>query len=258
MKLEKLINNNVRSNLIGVNITEYDLKAAHPTVLALLYPNDPEMTSLRTLPKDQYKYKIGNMIKAKPALRKEIDAKILELFNEFLLKNHIAQDNFLASTPDSLLIVDQLASVTKFENIAQFRCKEGISYSSLFYYASWKYILFDRISRRIRIKGVGSEEETKNYQFVKTILRHLCVVLDNSNNIEHMELLRELKNIRNEYMNSKDIDIYRDITHKNQFKYIVDGKEVYSDIPLKEDDGCILIKSDNYLNFIFPLMRSFI
>ena len=157
-----------------------------------------------------------------------------------------------------MLIVDQLASVTKFQDIAQFRCKEGISYSSLFYFASWKYILFDRISRRIRIKGVGSEEETKNYQFVKTILRHLCVVLDNSINMEHMDVLRELKNIRCEYMNSKDIDIYRDIIHKNQFKYMVDGQEVYSDVPLKEDEGCILIKSDNYLNFIFPLMRSFI
>ena len=40
MELTKLINNNVSKHLIGVNITEYDLRKAHITVLNLLYPSD--------------------------------------------------------------------------------------------------------------------------------------------------------------------------------------------------------------------------
>ena len=258
MVLTKLLNNKVTQNLIGVNITEYDLKHAHPTILNLLYPNDPNIKELLTLPKEQYTYKIGNMIKANPELRKLIDAKALELFNEFLKENQILEDNFLGSTPDSLMIVDQLAQKTLFHDIAQFRNKEEISYSSLFYYKSYQYILFDRITKRLRIKGVGSEDETKDYPFVKSVLTHMCTALDESTTIEHIELLKELKNIRIEYMYNKDINIYRDITHKNQFKYIVDEKEIYSDIQLQESDSCILIKSDNYINFIFPLMRSFI
>ena len=132
MQITKLLNNNVQNNLIGVNITEYDLRKAHPTALALLYPDNPDMRNLINLPKEQYTIKIGKMIKANPNLRKEIDRKVLELFNEFLEANNIAPEHLLATTPDSLLIVDQIAQQTVFQNIAVFRCKEGISYSSLF------------------------------------------------------------------------------------------------------------------------------
>ena len=258
MELTKLINNNVSKHLIGVNITEYDLRKAHITVLNLLYPNDDRIRELSRLPKDQYTYKIGNMIKQRPELRKEIDRKMLELFNEFLRDNKILTENLLCTTPDSLTICNQLAQKTIFQNTAEFRCKEGISYSSLFYYTSWKYILFDGLTKRLRIRGVGSEEETKNYPFVRTVLRHLCTLLDNSIVMDHNQLLKGLKDIRIEYMYNRDINIYRDISHKNQFKYNIDGKEIYSDTPLQEDENCILIKSDNYLNFIFPLIRSFI
>ena len=51
MELTRLINNNVSNTIIGSNITEYDLRKAHPTVLALLYPNDSSITTLSTLPK---------------------------------------------------------------------------------------------------------------------------------------------------------------------------------------------------------------
>ena len=100
MLITKLLNNNVQNNLIGVNITEYDLRKAHPTALALLYPENPDMRNLINLPKEQYTIKIGKMIKANPNLRKEIDKKILELFNEFLEANNIAPEHLLATTPD--------------------------------------------------------------------------------------------------------------------------------------------------------------
>ena len=258
MRITKLLNNNVQNNLIGVNITEYDLRKAHPTALALLYPDNPDMRNLINLPKEQYTIKIGNMIKANSNLRKEIDRKVLELFNEFLEANNIAPEHLLATTPDSLLIVDQIAQQTVFQNIAVFRCKEGISYSSLFYYKSYQYILYDRLTKRMRIKGVGSEEETKKYQFVKNILRRLCTLLDNSTTIEHMELLKGLKDIRIDYLNSRDMNVYRCLDHKNQFKYIIDGQETFSDVQMTEDDNCILVKSDNYMNFILPLIQSFV
>lgn len=257
--LTKLLNNRISNNLIGVNITEYDIRRAHVSILNLLYPDNPLIRELNGIPKEQYTYRIGNMIKDRPQLRKEIDDKALELFNLFIESNSILDDNILATTPDSLLILDQIAQKTIFYNgIVNFVNKENISYSSLFYYTSYKYILFDRITKRMRIKGVGSENIVKDYPFVKTILTKLCTILDNSTIISHESLLKHLKDIRIEYMYSDNINIYRDITHKNQFKYNIDGREVYSDILLNEDENCILIKSDNYLNFIFPLMRSFI
>ena len=255
MELTRLINNNISSTIIGSNITEYDLKKAHPTVLALLYPNDPLFNSLYLLPKSEYTIKIGNMIKERPTLRKEIDSKILELFNRFLKDNNISNTNFLGSTPDSLLISNQIASVTVFDNIAVFRCKEGISYTSLFYISKTEYILFDRVTKRLRIKGVGQEEETNKYEFVRNILKKICCIIDDSVNVDRIETLRRLKQIRFQYLTSTNIDIFRDIKNKNMLKYIVDNRPIYSDVPLTELDNCVLDKSSNYVNFILPLIQ---
>ena len=255
MELTRLINNNVSTTIIGSNITEYDLKKAHPTVLALLYPNDPIFNSLGSLPKSEYTIKIGNLIKENPSLRKEIDNKILELFNRFLKVNNISNMNFLGSTPDSLLIANQLASVTTFDNIAIFRCKEGISYTSLFYISKTEYILFDRVTKRLRIKGVGQEEETNKFEFVRTVLKKICCIIDDSVNVDRIETLRRLKQIRLQYLTSPNVDIFRDIKNKNMLKYSVDGRPIYSDTPLTESDNCILDKSCNYMNFILPLIQ---
>jgi hypothetical protein len=255
MELTRLINNNVSSTIIGSNITEYDLKRAHPTVLALLFPNDPLFTSLGSLPKSEYTVKIGNLIKENPTLRKQIDTKVLELFNRFLKANNISEMNFLGSTPDSLLIANQLASVTTFDRIANFRCKEGISYTSLFYISKTEYILFDRVTKRLRIKGIGQEEETNKYEFVRTILKKICCIIDDSNNVDRIETLRRLKQIRLLYLTSNNIEIYRDIKNKNMLKYCVDGRAIFSEIPLTENENCILDKSCNYVNFILPLIQ---
>ena len=255
MELTRLINNNVSNTIIGSNITEYDLRKAHPTVLALLYPNDPTFTSLSSLPKSEYTIRIGNLIKANPLLRKQIDAKILELFNKFLKVNNISQTNFLGSTPDSLLIANQIASITVFDNIATFRCKEGISYTSLFYISKTEYILFDRVTKRLRIKGIGQEEETNKYDFVKIVLKKICCIIDDSVNVDRIETLRRLKQIRLQYLTNTNTNIFRDIKNKNMLKYIIDGRPVFSDIPLTESENCILDKSGNYINFILPLIQ---
>lgn len=255
MELTRLINNNVSNTIIGSNITEYDLRKAHPTVLSLLFPNDPVFNSLISLPKSEYTIRIGNLIKENPSLRKQIDAKILELFNRFLKANNVSEMNFLGSTPDSLLIANQIASITVFDKIATFRCKEGISYTSLFYISKTEYILFDRVTKRLRIKGVGQEEETNKYEFVKTILKKICCIIDDSNNVDRIETLRRLKQIRLLYLTSSNVDIYRDIKNKNMLKYYVDGRSIYSDVPLTESENCVLDKSCNYVNFILPLIQ---
>lgn len=255
MELTRLINNNVSSTIIGSNITEYDLKKAHPTVLSLLFPNDPLFTSLGSLPKSEYTIKIGKLIKENSSLRKQIDNKILELFNRFLKANNISEMNFLGSTPDSLLISNQLASITTFDKIVNFRCKEGISYTSLFYISKTEYILFDRVTKRLRIKGIGQEEETNKYEFVRTILKKICCIIDDSNNVDRIETLRRLKQIRLLYLTSNNIEIYRDIKNKNMLKYCVDGRMIFSEIPLTENENCVLDKSCNYVNFILPLIQ---
>ena len=60
--------------------------------------------------------------------------------------------NFLATTPDSILIKNQLAVKTKFgeaKNVL-IRNKENISYSSLFVVDKLHFILYDNMSKRLR------------------------------------------------------------------------------------------------------------
>ena len=42
------------------------------------------------------------------------------------------------------------------------------------------------------------------------------------------------------------------------YLWVLDNQIEYSDIYLKESDNCHLMKDDNYMNYIMPLMRSFI
>ena len=67
-----------------------------------------------------------------------------------------------------------------------------------------------------------------------------------------------MRNMRINYLNSQDKEIYRSIINKNMYKYNIDGAVNYSDIALKEDDTCILMKDENYMNFILPLFQSFV
>lgn len=258
MVLTKLLNNNINNNIIGSTITEYDLKAAHTTALFLITGDQELYDTLMDLPKLERNIRIGKMIQANPSLRKQIDAKVLELFNEFLAANNILESNFLATTPDSILIANQIATTLRFHEVAYFRNKEKISYSSLFYINRNKFILFDRMTKRMRIKGCGDEDKTKNYPFVKRTLTDICCILDDSQAIGNINCLRRLKQVRINYIYTDDINIYRDITHDNMFKYMIDGKLEYSSVRLKEDNNCQLINQDNYINFILPLIQSFI
>lgn len=259
MVLNKLLNNNITTNIISSNIIEYDLKSAHTTALYFIKGKDV-YDKLIAMPKLERNIQIGLMIKKEPELRKKIDDMVLSWFNMFLKENNIIDSNFLATTPDSLLINNQIALKTKFmeNNIVWFRNKEGISYTSLFIVNKQEFILFDRMTKRIRIKGLGIEEKTNTYMFVKKSLRDLCCILDDAQTIGRIKTLTKLKMFRISYINSDEIELFRSIEDDNKFKYIVDGKMVLSDVQLNEDNNCTLVKTDNYINYILPLIQSFV
>ena len=86
-------------------------------------------------------------------------------------------------------------------------------------------------------------------------MKKICCIIDDSINIDRIETLRRLKQIRLQYLTNSNIDIFRDIKNKNMLRYIVDGRPVFSDVPLTESENCILDKSGNYINFILPLIQ---
>ena len=64
--------------------------------------------------------------------------------------------------------------------------------------------------------------------------------------------------MRISYLENSNKEIYRSIDDGNNFKYDLKGDIVLSDVYLKETEDCKLIISDNYINYILPLIQSFI
>ena len=212
---------------------------------------------LLSLTKSQYVDEINKIFKENQNIKKEVMNKTLQIYNEFLFMNNIKPESFLATTTDSILLVDQIAPINLFNNKYQFRNKDQVPYTSLFYINNDTYILFDRVSKNIKIVGIN-DPNVNSYPFVKKILKELCCILNDYSIETKPDCLKRMKNIRINYLNSQDKEIYRSIINNNMYKYNIEGIVNYSDISLKEDETCVLMKDDNYLNFILPLFQSFV
>ena len=254
MQLTKVVNNNITKNIVNSNIVEYNIKKAYPTILADI---NNKYEYLLSLTKSQYVDEINKIFKENPNIKKEVMNKTLQIYNEFLFMNNIKPESFLATTTDSILLVDQIAPINLFNNKFQFRNKDQVPYTSLFYINNDVYILFDRISKNIKIVGIN-DVNINSYPFVKKFLKDLCCILNDYSLETKPDCLKRMRNMRINYLNSQDKEIYRSIINNNMYKYNIDGAVNYSDIALKEDDTCILMKDENYMNFVLPLFQSFV
>ena len=63
-----------------------------------------------------------------------------------------------------------------------------------------------------------------------------------------------LYKIRDKYADSKDKLMYASLLRGNKYQYLIDGERIESD-GLIESEGAELIRDDNYINFILPLMK---
>ena len=254
MEVTRVINNNIRSHIINSNIVEYNIRKAYPTILNELNPD--KYGYLLTLGKEQYIEEINKIFTTEGAsTRKDISKRTIEIYNEWLSRNKIRPSNFLATTTDSIIICDQIAPINGIDDY-YFRNKDKISYTSLFYINNDTYILFDRITKKIKIQCKSDDPYVSDYPFVKKILKDVCCVC-NEYTVEHrMECLRRLSKLRLKYINCEDKSVYGDILHRGEYKYNINDSMVYTPILYEETEDISLIKDDNYINFVFPLIQS--
>lgn len=255
MVLNKVVNNNITTNIINSNIVEYNIKRAYPTILTNF---NKKYDYLLTLTKDQYVNEIDKLFKEDKYLKNKIFDYTVALYNKFIVENKISEKNFLASTTDTLLIVDKIAPITKFDDIIEFKNKDKVNYTSLFYISPTSYILFDRVTKKIKTVGISNDPDVNSWVFVKKTLKDLCCILNEYSPENRYECMRKMKVSRINYLNNPDKNIYRSITNNNMFKYNMDGEIIYSEIQLTESENCVLMKDDNYMNVLLPLFRSFI
>lgn len=255
MTLTKVVNNNIKTNIINSNIVEYNIKRAYPTILTKY---DSKFDYLLTLTKDQYIKEIDRLFHDNKNLKNVISDYTVALYNNFITENHISEKNFLASTTDTILIIDKIAPITKFDGIIEFKNKDKVNYTSLFYLNPTSYILFDRVTKKIKVVGISQNPDVDSWLFVKKTLKDLCCILSEYSVETKYECMKKMKHIRLSYLNNSDKNIYRSIINNNMLKYNMDGNIVYSDVILTESDNCVLMKDDNYFNVLLPLFQSFV
>lgn len=240
---------------INTLITEYDIQRCHPSCMYFI--KGPEFyKQLIAMPKLDSNVLIGKMIREDPTLTKKIGDIKLKYFNEFCKVNNIKESNFISSTVDSMLLVNKKPLKTKFENgVINFRNKDGefTSYVRLSFGREIE-ILYDGMANNVRVKGVNQEYIDGNPVFMR-LFKQLLMLLENSNNLPQQELFKKVNYIRNKYINSKDPLMWANLLDGNKFNYIVAGEKILSDSYLPESSQNILVKTDNYVTFILPIVK---
>lgn len=240
---------------VNTLITEYDIQRCHPSCMYFI--KGPEFyNELISMPKLESNIRIGKMMREDPNLSQQIGEIKLRFFNEFCKVNNIKDSNFLSSTVDSMLLVNKKPLKTKFENgVINFRNKDGefTSYIRLSFGREIE-ILYDGMNNNVRVKGVNEEYISGNPTFMR-LFKQLLMLLENANNLSTQELLRKTNYIRSKYINSKDPMMWASILEGNKYAYILEGEKVLSDEYLPESSNNILVKTDNYVTFILPLIK---
>ena len=255
-QFNKLVESNSNiSYAINTLIAEYDIQRCHPTCMYFLKGKE-FYDQLISMPKYDSNVLIGKMMKEDPTLSEKIGKLKLKFFNDFCKINNIKDSNFISSTVDSMLLVNKKPMKTKLENgIVNFRNKDG-EFTSYIRLSNNRIIeiLFDGMSNNLRIKGINADFVENNNTFIRLFKQYL-ILLENSNKMTNSELLRKLNHLRNKYINSKDPMMWASILDGNKYVYIMAGERVLSDEFMQESQQNILVKTDNYVTFILPLVK---
>jgi hypothetical protein len=234
---------------ISTILAEYDIASAHPTACYFIYGKD-FYDSLMRMEKLERNTEIGKMMAKDPSLHGKIAGYLLKWFNMFCEENNIKDGNFVSSTRDSILLVNKKPMKKSFENgLVTFRNKDG-EYTSYIRLENRYEILYDNISGSLRIKGINSSL-IENHPFIK-IFKQLLSVLEQSESLSISEGLKKLSKIRLKYISSSNADTYRSIMDGNKFIYNIEGERILSEALIENET---LIRHDNYINFIMPLVN---
>jgi len=258
----KVFRKNIESNpliyyAINTLISEYDIKRCHPSTMYFIKGKE-FYTNLMSMDKFESNKLIGKMIKEDPNLYPKIEQTKVGWFNEFCEANDIKDSNFISSTSDSILLVNKKPTKTVFyDGVVNFRNKDG-EYTSYIRLTNPGLgnmeILFDGMSNNLRIKGINEEVVIGNPTFIK-LFKQLLTLLEQTNRLTYPDILRKVSLIRYKYINSKDPLMWASIKDKNQYVYIINGERILSQEVLPENDNATLVKSDNFMNLLLPVIK---
>ena len=244
------------SHIVNSTISEWDIRAAHLQAIKII-KGDKIYNELSKLPKLERNKKIGIMQTYDTKLGKRLSSTVFEFKKTFMEANNVRISNIVETTKDSLVLCQKIPNYTTF-NIQgtdiEFVNKEGF-YSSYYRITNEIRIFFDSMSNSIRIKGINSDM-VNNSVFVEKYLKKILISLESITTMGQIQCMKMMKNLRLEYLNSEDIEIYKYLKN-NKFRYVVGEDVIDTDVEIN-DQRATLIKIDNYKDFVIPLMKTVI
>jgi len=259
MLLENLINiNHQYTTVIKSTIAEYDIKACGATAIKQI-KGDEIYNKLMDMSKHDRVVKIGLMMRDEPGLSEKIQKLRLEWLNTFIESNKIKPTNIIETTPDSLILHKKIPTKLIFGDV-EFRNKEG-TFSSMFRLGRLS-VFFDSMRGLMLVRGLTSQFDVNQSPLFKDFLTNYLYQFENLLGKDEDEMFAVLRNVRDNYLRSPEVGVYRDVMNKNKigirFKNKID-EIVYLD----EDTGIednnsdyYIAKELNYINVIMPIMRA--
>lgn len=254
--IKEIFRNNAITSVISSTISEWDIKSAHLMAIKIL-KGDKLYENLNRLSKLERNIEIGKMQLNDKTLSSQLQNLLFLFKKEFINKNNIRLMNIIETTKDSFVLSQKIPTNTILDiegTKVEFVNKDGF-YSS-FYRIGSKSLLFDSMTGTLRIKGINSEV-VSNSPFVDKYLKPLLITLESSVSLGVNNCIDSMANERFRYINNDDENIYRSLNNKNNFLYNINGEIIESTVPIN-DKNAELIKINNYIDFVMPLMKSII
>lgn len=250
MVLEKLITVNPLFNVIvGGTIQEYDIRNAGASAIYEL-KGQRNYDDLMRMSKQDRNVTIGLMQRDEPGLSEKVNECMLKYLNTFLIENNIRSSNFIYSTRDSIFIYNKIPMKLKFGHV-EFRNKEG-TFGSMFTIKNFR-LFFDSMRDKILCKGIADSTIEKSIFLNEFIKKYLYMIETTYGN--DVGMMRLFSNMREDYINSDDRRIYRELFNENMYRVNSPSGEVFIDNEFEEADDFKIVKEGNYVDIVMPLMR---
>lgn len=250
--IEKRIQKSVINTcIINSIISEFDIKQAGISAYTKATGDTVTYKDLMKLDKKNRNIKLGLMIRDNPSIQTKINEVIKGWLNEFIKLNKIKETNFIECNNDSITVCNTIVEHLIIDEYCEFVNKEG-DFSTMIRLSEVNknlVILYDNMFRNIKIKGVG-EEYVKSSVFVKKYMIPFMASLENG----VMDCFKTKQLVRENYIKDTDVNVYRELFNKNLLMYRDEenNRTIESEVIIKDLD---VIKDDNYIKFIFPLLR---
>jgi hypothetical protein len=232
--------------LKNTRIREYDIKSAGLSTIKYkkLLPEE-EILQIKKMDKKAENIYIGKRIRKYPKLGEELINTLIEVRQEFALKNEIYEEEILSIKKDAIFLIKKVPYIL---DIMGHEFREKDSFTS-YCYLNQKEFFYSSETGKITIKGLADELINKGKFFLNDVKK----IFEMGEKLTPEQMFTFLKNYRTKYLGRKlDVEHYRDL---DTGYFLFRGYQLEN---ISEDMIDKVDITQNYIKYIIPLFGALI